>query len=964
MENVMLSLKSIYMVLMNEDFPNYSESVIARNDRKGLTMLRFWQGMVISEFRSLPCGQMLWRSDGKRNRYTSYLCNRSQEIKTYQAYARELSSQICEESLQKQIAQFADFLSARKYRHDILLRRIRELVQMAHDEDPQVSDAIAGHILRSADWQPAVGPAIVYQAAYLLSMLALYAAAGEAMDGPDMALLQAETYSIEALWEGRNNNREKKSNVSYLTVHSGILQDNPLPRHRFFGREEELFELKELAATGCKRLIVGMGGLGKTELLRQLIRVCEEERIVDKIAVVPYEGDIIESFARSFSGFRRNDPEESFRAILHKLTKEAEQNKVLLLIDNLTNSPETDPALAKLLSLPCGILISARRNCIAEMEAYTLEQPSTSTGSLIFRDNYGRMMGADDRKYLSQMLADEALCHPLTLRLMASAARNKGWSVQKLITHLEEKDALSWQENDRTVRLSQVYRQLYSYMQLPKEGRKLAELFTLLPRDSYSPEFLQEWFPESMGTNADEKLAALTKGGWLDQDETGFSMHPLIAQCLRRRVIDQSHLLGCMGQVVERLAEMEIVDTSRYGQEQSHRIGAILCYATDFLTGSIGKELMCAFLRAGCFLMLNLQERERFLKRVKRMLKRCTETDDWVQVLYCTACGRFSAGDREQFLTLYKAQKENRTIPEGMFLDFCLSAGIYFGYIKEYDTEQSFLEEVMAGNATVVQKAAAYYELFGCHDYRGNREESRTVTLEGAEYALAHPECPEEIRIKLMGLSCQLEILFGNQEGACKWLGRIKTCIEKRPFTKESLDYETTAATYELNFGDLEKAYTHYRNVIDLLEELWEKDVTYYLVLGQLAIVLQRLKRYEESVETYLEILAYAEETKNTYLIGMFSNNLSVVYLELEQPQKALSYLDTVLESARPQGGITLAEAQRNRARAFGQLGDKKQEYACLQEASPLLDASYGPEHPRSAAARQRLAELTAELKM
>ena len=136
------------------------------------------------------------------------------------------------------------------------------------------------------------------------------------------------------------------------------------------------------------------------------------------------------------------------------------------------------------------------------------------------------------------------------------------------------------------------------------------------------------------------------------------------------------------------------------------------------------------------------------------------------------------------------------------------------------------------------------------------------------------------------------------------------------------------------------------------------------MLLGQLAIVLQRLKRYEESIETYLTLLAYAEETKNPHMLSSFNNNLSVAYLELEQPQKALEHLEVALEIVRQQGGIALAEAQRNRARAFGQLGDKAKEYACLQEASPLLDASYGPDHPRSTAARARLAELKAELEV
>ena len=109
MEKMILSLKNIYMILMTEDFPIYSECVISRNDRKGLTMLRFWQGQIVEEFRCLPCGRMLWRSDGKRNRYTSYLCNRSAEIKTYSDYARELACQINGSSLYNQTVRFMDF---------------------------------------------------------------------------------------------------------------------------------------------------------------------------------------------------------------------------------------------------------------------------------------------------------------------------------------------------------------------------------------------------------------------------------------------------------------------------------------------------------------------------------------------------------------------------------------------------------------------------------------------------------------------------------------------------------------------------------------------------------------------------------------------------------------------------------------------------------------------------------------
>lgn len=237
MDHVVLSLKSIYMLLVSEDYPDYSGSVIARADRKGLTMLRFWQGMLAPEFREQPCGQMLWRSDGKRNRYTSYLCNRSGEIRNYSLYARELSTRLSRDSLGTQIALFTEFLSARKYRHDILLQRVRMLTELARKEDPRVSEVIAAHILRAADWEPPAREALVYQASFLLSVLMLYAAAGEAMDGPDMGLLRSEEYGIGPLWDFLGQTGQKQAGISYLTVHCGILQDNPLSRNRFFGRE-------------------------------------------------------------------------------------------------------------------------------------------------------------------------------------------------------------------------------------------------------------------------------------------------------------------------------------------------------------------------------------------------------------------------------------------------------------------------------------------------------------------------------------------------------------------------------------------------------------------------------------------------------------------------------------------------------------------------------------------------------
>ena len=87
MEKIILSLKNIYRLLMYNDFPIYSDRVISKKQKKGQTLLRFWQDTAIAEFCSLPYGAMIWRDDGRRNRLFSNLCNRNDDLKYYHEYA-------------------------------------------------------------------------------------------------------------------------------------------------------------------------------------------------------------------------------------------------------------------------------------------------------------------------------------------------------------------------------------------------------------------------------------------------------------------------------------------------------------------------------------------------------------------------------------------------------------------------------------------------------------------------------------------------------------------------------------------------------------------------------------------------------------------------------------------------------------------------------------------------------------
>ena len=965
METMILSLKNIYMLLMNDDFTIYSESVIGRNERKGNTMLRFWRRCIAEDFRSLPCGKTLWRDNGKRNRYTSYLCNRSAEIKTYTEYATEISSQVCESSLLNQIEIFSRFLSDGKYKHDVLIRRIQELIRLTEVEDSRLSPEIAAQIRETAMWKPSDVQGKLFLASYLLTLLMLYAATGESMDSSAMAVLREKKYNIDSLWEEYHSPKNIISTVSFMTVHSGLLQDSILPKHQFFGRQEELFDLKEVAADCRKCLIQGIGGIGKTELLRQLIRICEEEQTVDQIALVPFEGDIIESFARSFPGFLRQDPESGFHTVLYQLIKASRQGKVLLLIDNYVSTPESDEQIRMLSTLPCGVIITTRRAEIAGFESLTLDTPSSAVASLIFRDNYGHRLDPEDQKFLSGMLADDALRHPLTLRLMARAARNRDWTVQELNIQFEKKDSLIWQEDSRTVRLNRILRQLYSYIDIPEDSHSIAELFTLLPRDSYPEDLLIKWFPDVFSSESTNKLEALAVGGWLDKDTVGYSMHPLIAQCLRRTVITEDRLLPMTRHLSACFGSYGIREEAVPENPEYLKICNVIKRISTFLSGNISRKWLTTLAEALGSIDATPQAQRDGIHLLRQLEKRCKNPDDTCKIqCLITRCRWLSASEAD-YSDAYSRQKAIRTIPEPLFLDLCLYGGYCAVYQhSSHSLAEMLLREVLEHFSDPRQLASAYSVLIDCVSYQGKREEALQLSEKAVSLVRSHEETGEILTCGLLSRLFQCYSILGRMDQACRLAPELTQKLSYARTALGKYHLLTGLTSWTLNAGLLENALDYATRNLDIVDQLRGRTMDYYATNADVALILQRLNRFGEAADRYEQTLSFARQAENGFWIQNTCNNLSVVWLETGQPEKALTCLDEALTYARPMGGLPLGAVLRNRARAFGQLGDMAQEYACLQEACPLLEAAYGPEHPRTIAAMERLGKLKNDLNL
>ena len=954
-ERITLSLKSIYRLLMNDDFPVYSDRVIGKKQRKGQTLLRFWKDIIAHEFCVLPYGKTIWRDDGMRSRSFSNLCNRNDELKIYHEYARELGSCISGDTLLHQIQLFEHFLTGRGY-SDAALRYRTEAFLRVLEDDECVTGAIGGQlagifeVLRAnTDAEPEL---CAFRAAYLLTVMTLYAAAGTAMGDSTMAVLRSDALCMDALWALRQQRQKQGSReVRILTAYSALLQDTSLSRNRFFGREAELFDLQDLVTSGKKCLISGIGGIGKTELLRQLVRRCLEERLVDKLAIIPYRTSLAESMGYAFPDLMTLKQDEALHSALYRLTREAQDGTLLLLIDDVTGDADADAGLLSLGELPCTVMVTSRLPALTGFEPYPLSAPSPDACALIFRDNYGSPLSVAERGELSQLLSRPDFCHPLTLRLMARAAGSKDWTVSALRESLLRDAALTFVEDGQQVRIEQVLTRLYPASRIPKGCETVVQLFTLLPRDSYPADTLLTDFPQLFPDRGElsGNLSLLVRQGWLEQDESGCSMHPLIAQCLRRKTLSESYLAPFLSSLRPRLSFVD-----REFSVECRRAASIILHSLQFLTGPISGALLIDLIEA-MFVQSPFQsQREQYCRWLKQLLRRCPDRDDTVDIMWHWLLCCWFMDDEEAIRAVFDRQRQARTVPLCRYLEFCIAAS-YHVVTTNPTLAQQLAQAVLAEeDAPAVDKALAYFYLGKCAEFSCLTEEALRLSRAGLQYTLDHPECGASVALLHLTFCATLCVKLGQGAEARSMLDRAATIDGLSLSPEAHIDYMCALGMWELYFGDLNNARRAYEQSLRGIEECSGKNPLYYDCLSQIALVAQRQKRFDEAKAAYEEILRERSEVYG----NVPRNNYAVLLLDMGQPEAALPVIEQVLAIAREQGGIALAEALRNKARAHGMLGDYAQERECLEEALPLLEQVYGPEFERTTAARDRLAQL------
>lgn len=977
MEKEVLSLKSIYKFLTINDYPVYSGGIIRKDNKSGLTLTRFCHENIIVDFKNRKTGKIIWRTQGGRNRYVSEICNRSKRLNFYREYAGEIIESADRDVVLRQIRQFMYFLKARDFSYEIFSRKLPAYIDMFADSDEAFSveaqkffdEALA----QKAEIEKCQEVMEAFVSGWFLTFLMFHALMGNGEGESFLQKIRAdESLSLKNMYLYLSEDGTvEKEQVIYLTGTNTELNSSPLGVGHFFGREEELFELREMLAHGGRYLISGIGGVGKTELMRQFLKCCVVERLVDYICVVQYEGGLAKSLVKAFPQIQGTDLGQNYREVLARIREHAGK-KILLAIDNVDGDIEEEE-MDVLRKLPVTIFMTSRYQKIKGFKTYHLKSIGRESGKLIFRDNYGSSLNEEERKILDKIVDREVWCHTLTLRLLAKTAKNCGWSLEKLREQMEKhRIPVGVSEPGQYENLKQVYSGMYVFAGLSPKLKQFLRVFSTFPYQSYNLALIEKYMNNLLDENVEESLDKLWAGGWLERQGASFSMHPFIAECILSTPIVEEECAPFFENIiaewksaygsllVEYFPDM-IYRWDKVNKETDRSLMEITRLTKVFvnkLSGGVREEFLQIFLLAAVIeynyfgaSKSGLVVAEKLYKRKKKLSQ---EAQIYADIILCYY------GYENHIEVLWDEwadMKKNTNVEERYKFIFAdvLSVRLYnMGqFAKAEELTEYILEHCRDDNI----RLSGYGIYSSLMIQKGDFAAHGEWLQKGIELGQRIGKEKSSNMQQLLMNMCSLKIALGKYDEAEAVLQQLEESNIGNMYYM-NCHIEFYRGSLAMHRGDegfgvdhLEKAWEYARNLYSGIE-----DRNYSVSLVELAMAYNKAGKYDNAEACYREALTiYSDMEENVFDRHRILNNMSVMYLDWGRPEEAKKYLIEGLALAENMGGLALGENLNNLSKACRAVGDNGSEREYLERAIPILEQFYGSEHPKVKDAKERL---------
>ena len=980
MKNEILSLKNIYKFLTTNDYPVYSDGIIRKERKRGLTLNSFCDENILVDFKERKNGKVIWRMDGSRNRYVSEICNRSGEQSIYKEYVKEVLATADQETVLRQIRQMMGFLLEREYNPEGFWKKVEAYVELLAKEDAVFTEEVAEYFRKAIlQYKRLQTPGIkgaTFCVSWFLSYFILFAlTANEETESFVHKIKDDNEFSLLRMLKGYSEKKQGEvREVKFLTGSNTELSRPALGTGHFFGRQTELFELSEFLDKGGKYLVGGMGGSGKTELMRQFLKICLEEKSADYIGIVQYEGGLARSMVKAFHGSRGTDLNESYKEVLTHV-RMLEDKRVLLIIDNMDG--DVDAAeLEALCKLPATIFITSRYQRLKGLKTYRLRTIGQEAAGLIFRDNYGDYLNEEDKHCLQAIIKEDVWCHTLSLRLLARTARNNGWSLPKLTEQLKLGNMpRGYTDSERYECMRQVYLQMYAFTPRTQVETALLRILAALPYRNYDLIWAEKYLQNlSKEEQVGEVLQKLWEKGWLEKSESGYSMHPFISECILSKSLTEAECsvffdtIVLAWKTIDKEVGAGLIPEIIYENDRYMELDAELMQTTMLIRPMISK-LSGKFIEKYVKLYLVAITIESIYYGItmaavgdlRKVQKKATELSERTVVgLYIMQSALQSVWKKEELQDLYQKfvlVKHNNEIPDTMKYAFAESLGTRYYHSGGVELAEELSDYVLEHCQSPAILIGAY-SLKACvvvqqGDYDAYMNYLQKGIALGRENGY---EKGKEMQLLISNL-CDLYMAMGQFDEAEKLLDELEhLTANKAYFFRQHLIYRR--GNLYMYRGDTGFGVAELIESRKLAQDLYRdtEQSNYVAVVVDLAMALNKAKRFEESAEMYKEALAiYMSLEGYDFEKHRILNNVSVMYLDRGMPETALEYLPEAYERGKILGGLALGETANNFSKTYRALGNREMELKYLKEATPILEQFYGNEHPKVIDAKARL---------
>lgn len=981
MKRDILSLKSVYQFLFVSDYPVFCPGIINRAGHRGLTLTKFWKEIILIDFRNGKFGKRIWREEGGRNRYISDICNRSDRLPFFREYAEEIQKAAGPETVLRQIRQFQSFLLERQFSYEAFVKKLPLYIKYLSAEDALFSPEIAAFYNRELDKKEAFEKQSTevrgFFCGYFLTFFMFHALAGNGEGSSSLHKLYADkSLSMEALAKNLlQESRPKQNAPVFLTGRNSELCAAPLKAGHFFGRETELYELRQMLERGGKYLVSGMGGIGKTELLRQLLKLCVEEKLADYICAVQYRNNLTDSLIQAFPEIHGSDREINFREALAKIRIHKSAH-VLLMIDDMGGDGSGEEAELQMISrLPATVFITSRCQALDGFERFEVKTVSKEACILVFRDNYRKLLTAQELQILNDILENPLWQHTLTLRLLGCSARIRGWTIPELKKKLQQGNILlSVNEDAGYENLKQFYCRLYFTSGQKKKSNRLLQAFALLPYESYTLDFALKYLGGFLGEGMDmqESLNDLWSGGWLEKRENGYSLNPLLSECLLTKAPDEREFTPFLASAmalweteegVFRLESAREIfrqwhsDWDEARQEQIRVTLLALSAASKLNLKSCERftEFLLFTAEIEYYSLGVSTERLNFLRTLKKN-KNLSETD--VCYLYLLLC-RYNCENAQELDREYRKTSGNQNIPHSLRCAFALALSDYYRHLGFQQKSQSLADYILENSLDADSRMCACL-IKGIFASEAGDYDSFAEWLKKGMDIGTENEKSLEMEDVTFGL-CSLYLSLHRLDEAESVLRKI----EELPGSRHTIFLQWRLLYFK---GALAMRREEEGYGIDSLLQAYSlgtalfggiQDDNLAQTVMTLAMACNKAGRHKEAVDYYRRVLeVYESFPESSFYQYRVLVNMSVAYLDWNKPEEALECLNRAAPTSKSMGVLAGAELNNNFSKAWGMLGKHEEEKEYLCKALPVLEQVYGSEDPKVTEARRRFRTL------